>query len=142
MLNCVSGKDTTAMTRLLGDNAHLVSYGAMSKQPLSLPTSLFIFKNLAAHGYWQNRWYNEHTRQEREELMRTITNLQVCLNLLLSMRWSVAHLLSCTHQQLREPDHEILDLSQEPTDEAATQRLRETFVKMEQGFGKKVLLRL
>ena len=97
MLNCVSGKDTTAMTRLLGDNAHLVSYGDMSTQPLSLPTPLFIFKNLAAHGYWQNRWYNEHTRQEREQLMRTITDLQVCLTLLLSMRWPVAHLLSCTH---------------------------------------------
>ncbi|KAI0715981.1 NAD(P)-binding protein [Cerioporus squamosus] len=119
MLNCVSGKDTTAMTRLLGDNAHLVSYGAMSKQPLSLPTSAFIFKNLTAHGYWQNRWYNEHTRQEREELMRTITDLK-----------------------LKEPAHEILDLSSETSDEAATQRLRETLVKMEQGFGKKVLLRL
>ncbi|RDX54311.1 NAD(P)-binding protein [Lentinus brumalis] len=119
MLNCVSGKDTTAMTRLLGDNAHLVSYGAMSKQPLSLPTSTFIFKNLTAHGYWQNRWYNEHSRQEREELMRTITDLK-----------------------LKEPEHEILDLSSETSDEAATQRLRETFVRMEQGFGKKVLLRL
>ncbi|RPD64358.1 NAD(P)-binding protein [Lentinus tigrinus ALCF2SS1-7] len=119
MLNCVGGRDTTAMTRLLGENAHLVSYGAMSKQPLSLPTSQFIFKNLTAHGYWQNRWYNEHTRQEREELMRTITDLQ-----------------------LKEPEHEVLDLSNESSDEAATQRLRDIFVKMEQGFGKKVLLRL
>lgn len=141
MLNCVSGKDTTAMTRLLGDNAHLVSYGAMSKQPLSLPTSAFIFKNLAAHGYWQNRWYNEHSRQEREELMRTITDLKVSVSLNAVVRDS----LTCVHPicaQLKEPEHEILDLSSETSDEAATQRLRETFVKMEQGFGKKVLLRL
>ena len=81
----------------LSSSIVVVSTVIWSKQPLSLPTSLFIFKNLAAHGYWQNRWYNEHTRQEREQLMRTITNLQVRLNLLLSMRWPVAHLLSCTH---------------------------------------------
>ncbi len=140
MLNCVSGKDTTAMTRLLGDNAHLVSYGAMSKQPLSLPTSTFIFKNLTAHGYWQNRWYNDHSRQEREELMRTITDLKVR-----RVAAPLGSRLTCILtmcEQLKEPEHEILDLSSEPSDEAATQRLRETFVRMEQGFGKKVLLRL
>ena len=77
MLNCVGGPDTTAMTRFLGENAHLVSYGAMSKKPLSLPTSLFIFKNLSAHGYWQHRWYQEHSREEREQLMRTLADLKV-----------------------------------------------------------------
>ncbi|KIM90590.1 hypothetical protein PILCRDRAFT_812350 [Piloderma croceum F 1598] len=34
--------ETMSMARLLGSDAHLVSYGAMSKQPLSLLTSLFI----------------------------------------------------------------------------------------------------
>ena len=65
------------MTRFLGEGAHLVSYGAMSKQPLSLPTSAFIFKNLKAHGYWQSRWYSEHSRQDREDLMEVITALKV-----------------------------------------------------------------
>ncbi|KAI0331467.1 NAD-P-binding protein [Cubamyces sp. BRFM 1775] len=119
MLNCVSGPDTTAMTRLLGDDAHLVSYGAMSKKPLSLPTSLFIFKNLCTQGFWQSRWYKQHTRQEREELMQTLADLK-----------------------LKEPEHEVLDLSGESSDEAATQKLREVLTKMEQGFSKKVLLRL
>lgn len=77
MLNCVSGPDTTAMTRLLGDDAHLVSYGAMSKKPLSLPTSLFIFKNLCTQGFWQSRWYKQHSRQEREQLMQTLADLKV-----------------------------------------------------------------
>ncbi|KAI8985562.1 NAD(P)-binding protein [Trametes punicea] len=119
MLNCVSGPDTAAMTRLLGDNAHLISYGAMSKQPLLLPTSLFIFKNLCAQGFWQSSWYRKHTRQERENLMKTLADFK-----------------------LKEPDHEILDLSMEDSDEAATQRLREVLTKMEHGFSKKVLLRL
>ncbi|KAI0352353.1 NAD-P-binding protein [Trametes cingulata] len=119
MLNCVSGPDTTAMTRLLGDNAQLVSYGAMSKQPLSLPTSLFIFKNLTARGFWQSTWYKQHSRQEREKLMKTLASFK-----------------------LKEPEHEVVDLSAEPSDDAATQKLREVLTRMEQGFGKKVLLRL
>ena len=77
MLNCVGGPATSAMTRFLGENAHLVSYGAMSKKPLSIPTSAFIFKNLKAHGYWQSRWYKEHSRQDREELMEMITAMKV-----------------------------------------------------------------
>jgi hypothetical protein len=43
-LNCVGGKPTSLLAGYLGHNAALVSYGAMSMSPLSLPTSLFIFK--------------------------------------------------------------------------------------------------
>ena len=44
--------------------------------------------------------------------------------------------------QLREPDHEILDLSDEENDGVATQKLRLAFARMESPFAKKVLLRL
>lgn len=76
-LNCVSGKPTSLMARLLGPDAHLVSYGAMSKEPLSLPTSLFIFKGLTCHGFWQSRWYKEKGRSEREGLIRELVELIV-----------------------------------------------------------------
>jgi hypothetical protein len=69
------GPETTSMARLLGPNAHLVSYGAMSKKPLSLPTSQFIFKNLTSHGFWQSRWYGEKSRAEREELVHKLAKL-------------------------------------------------------------------
>lgn len=69
------GPETSQMVRLLGDGAHLVSYGAMSKQPLSLPTSLFIFKDLTSHGFWQSRWYTQKTRQERENLLVKLSEL-------------------------------------------------------------------
>lgn len=71
------------MARLLGPGAHLVSYGAMSKEPLSLPTSLFIFKGLTCHGFWQSRWYEEKGREEREGVIRELVGLigegKVCL---------------------------------------------------------------
>lgn len=76
-LNCVSGPTTVALVGLLGNEAHLVSYGAMSKQPLTLPTSAFIFKGLTAHGFMQNKWYKERTREDREALMLALATLMV-----------------------------------------------------------------
>jgi trans-2-enoyl-CoA reductase len=32
----------------------------MSKAPLSLPTSLFIFKNLTAHGFMMSSYFAQH----------------------------------------------------------------------------------
>ncbi|TFY72020.1 hypothetical protein EVG20_g1000 [Dentipellis fragilis] len=121
-LNCVSGKPTTLMARLLGKDAHLVSYGAMSKQPLSLPTSLFIFKNLTCHGFWQSRWYSDHSKEEREELMRELVGLMAT-------------------GQLMEPKHEIVKLESTDSDELATSKVQAITTKIMAGqYGRKVLL--
>ncbi|KAJ6518616.1 hypothetical protein C8R45DRAFT_884592 [Mycena sanguinolenta] len=123
-LNCVSGPDTTTMARLLGQDAYLVSYGAMSKQPLSLPTSLFIFKNLTSVGFWQSRWYQTHTREDKENLMKKLVDL-------------------VAQGKLHAPEHEILAIPVEDSDEVAGQKVRDTFAKISQGqYGKKVLLKI
>ncbi|KAJ7180484.1 hypothetical protein C8R46DRAFT_1069601 [Mycena filopes] len=123
-LNCVSGKDTTSMARLLGHDAYLVSYGAMSKQPLSLPTSLFIFKNLTTTGFWQTRWYKTRPRDDRESLMKTLVNL-------------------VAQGKLKEPEHEILTIPTQDSDETAGQRVRDIMAKIAAGqYGKKVLLKI
>jgi hypothetical protein len=44
------GQETASMTRLMGQNAHLITYGAMSRQPVYLPATAFIFRNLKCHG--------------------------------------------------------------------------------------------
>ncbi|KAK7030773.1 mitochondrial putative trans-2-enoyl-CoA reductase [Favolaschia claudopus] len=122
-LNCVSGPDTTAMARLLGQDAYLVSYGAMSKQPLSLPTSLFIFKNLTSAGFWQSRWYKTHPREDKESLMKTLVDL-------------------VAQRKLQAPEHEIVTIAAGDSDEVAGQRVRDIFAKISQGqYGKKVLLK-
>ncbi|KAJ7050485.1 hypothetical protein C8F01DRAFT_1067689 [Mycena amicta] len=139
-LNCVSGKDTTNMARLLGNDAYLVSYGtwkfragktsqvtqpgAMSKQPLSLPTSAFIFKNLTSVGYFQSSWYKSHTQEDRENLIKTLVDLVV-------------------QGKLKEPEHEILTISAQDSDEVAGQKVRDIMGKLLEGqYGKKVLLRI
>ncbi|KAF9973937.1 mitochondrial 2-enoyl thioester reductase [Actinomortierella ambigua] len=79
--NCVGGKVTTEMARLLSKNGHLVTYGAMSRQPLILPASLQIFKNIHADGFWLTAWNEEHSTDERswmiDDLLQTIRNKQL-----------------------------------------------------------------
>lgn len=43
-LNCVGGQETTELVKTLSEGAYLVTYGAMSKKPLSIPPGLHIFK--------------------------------------------------------------------------------------------------
>ncbi|KAI6022911.1 hypothetical protein BKA83DRAFT_97112 [Pisolithus microcarpus] len=64
-LNCIGGRATTMMVRLLGQDAHLVSYGAMSKRTA----------NLTCHGFWQSQWYSRKSMQERERLMENLVGL-------------------------------------------------------------------
>lgn len=51
-MNCVGGSSVTGLARKLGHDATLLTYGGMSMKPVILPTSLFIFKNLTAKGFW------------------------------------------------------------------------------------------
>lgn len=67
-LNCVGGSNCTAMARKLGSDAHLLTYGGMSKKPVSLPTTLFIFKNLISRGFW----ITENSKKDPESKMETI----------------------------------------------------------------------
>ncbi|KAF2133277.1 trans-2-enoyl-CoA reductase-like protein [Dothidotthia symphoricarpi CBS 119687] len=64
-LNCVNGKAATAMAKLLSSSAHFVTYGAMSKQPLTIPASMLIFKNIHFHGFWVSRWAEKHPDEKK-----------------------------------------------------------------------------
>jgi len=112
------------MARLLGHDAHLVSYGSMAKQALSLPVSLFIFKNLTCQGFWQSRWYKQRTPAERAELMQILVNLM-------------------KEQKLHPADHKILKISAQETDSQATEKIQYVIQAMAEGrYGKKVLLKI
>lgn len=51
-LNCVGGKNSTGIARKLANNGLMLTYGGMSMQPVILPTSLHIFKNITLSGFW------------------------------------------------------------------------------------------
>lgn len=60
VLNCVSGKAVIELVKAMADNGTMVTYGGMSRQPLIVPTSAFIFKNIRLVGYWMTRWNWKH----------------------------------------------------------------------------------
>ncbi|KAF2016289.1 NAD(P)-binding protein [Aaosphaeria arxii CBS 175.79] len=64
-LNCVGGKPATAMAKVLASEAHFVTYGAMSKQPLTIPASMLIFKDIHFHGYWVSKWSARHPEEKK-----------------------------------------------------------------------------
>ena len=43
-LNCVGGTSATNLVRMLGQGASLVTYGGMSRKPITLATSHVLFK--------------------------------------------------------------------------------------------------
>lgn len=51
-LNCVGGKLSAAVARKLAPNGLMLTYGGMSMQPVTIPTSLHIFKNITSAGFW------------------------------------------------------------------------------------------
>jgi trans-2-enoyl-CoA reductase len=65
-LNCVGGKPTSALMKCLSPSGHLITYGGMSKQPLTLPTSALIFKDIKFSGFWVSRWSDAHPDDKKK----------------------------------------------------------------------------
>ena len=66
-LNAVGGENALRVAKSLASDGTMVTYGAMSLQPLCIPNGMFIFKNLRFTGFWVNKWYDAATPQQRQE---------------------------------------------------------------------------
>lgn len=64
-LNAVGGDCALRLANTLAPDATMVTYGAMSLQPLRIPNGLLIFKNLNFRGLWINKWYDNANSVER-----------------------------------------------------------------------------
>lgn len=67
-LNSVGGKSSASIARKLDKDALMLTYGGMSKQPVTLPTSLHIFKGLTSKGFW----ITENNKRNPEEKVENI----------------------------------------------------------------------
>jgi trans-2-enoyl-CoA reductase len=74
-LNCIGGDTATEIARSLADGGTLVTYGAMSKRPVILPNSLFIFRNITHKGFWLTKWVQEHSKEERQAMINELVKL-------------------------------------------------------------------
>jgi mitochondrial enoyl-[acyl-carrier protein] reductase / trans-2-enoyl-CoA reductase len=71
-LNAVGGDSALRLMNALAAEATLVTYGAMSLQPLKVPNGMLIFKDLRLRGIWINKWFDGASAEER---MRTFSPL-------------------------------------------------------------------
>ncbi len=71
-LNAVGGESALRIAKTLAADATIVTYGAMSLQPLTIPNGMLIFKNLNFTGFWVNKWYEQATAEERTRTFESL----------------------------------------------------------------------
>jgi trans-2-enoyl-CoA reductase len=71
-LNAVGGESALRLANTLAPESTMVTFGAMSLQPLKIPNGLLIFKDLRFRGIWINKWYDNATMQQRMDAFRPL----------------------------------------------------------------------
>jgi mitochondrial enoyl-[acyl-carrier protein] reductase / trans-2-enoyl-CoA reductase len=74
-LNAVGGESALRLANCLAPGSTLVTYGAMSLQPLKIPNGLLIFKDLRFRGIWINKWYDNATPAQRMEAFQRLFDM-------------------------------------------------------------------
>ncbi|NXD14969.1 MECR protein, partial [Nothocercus nigrocapillus] len=76
-LNCVGGKSATEMLRHLQPKGTMVTYGGMAKQPVTVPVSAFIFKDVKLRGFWMTQWKKDqmHNKDGLQSMMQSLCEL-------------------------------------------------------------------
>jgi trans-2-enoyl-CoA reductase len=100
----------------------MVTYGGMSKKPMTIPVGQLIFQDLSYKGYWMTRWNQEHHIQERQDMLESIASL-------------------VSKGQFREPEHEFITLDASENQQLLQEQVTQTIERMMSGFwGKKPIL--
>ncbi|OWA50079.1 Trans-2-enoyl-CoA reductase, mitochondrial [Hypsibius exemplaris] len=74
-LNCVGGKAVPDMIKLMEDKSTLVTYGGMSRQPMIVPTTAMIFKDMILAGFWITRWNKSNSVEDRTKMLDDVVTL-------------------------------------------------------------------
>jgi mitochondrial enoyl-[acyl-carrier protein] reductase / trans-2-enoyl-CoA reductase len=121
-LNCVGGKTTSNMLKLLASDAYIITYGAMAREPLIIPATPLLFKGLTAKGFWVSKWHQENPEERKKELAWLCEQIR--------------------KGELKEVEHEEIRWAGEGIDdELAWKRVKEAFEKIREGqSGKKFVL--
>jgi NADPH:quinone reductase-like Zn-dependent oxidoreductase len=74
-LNAVGGPSALNLANALDKDGHLVTYGAMGRQPLKIPNGLLIFKNLTFSGFWLSRWKKITPKPRQHAVLKQLAEL-------------------------------------------------------------------
>jgi trans-2-enoyl-CoA reductase len=73
--NAVGGESALRQLNLLADAGQQITYGAMSRRPVTVPNSLIIFKQLSLHGLWISHWLESAPRDELDATFSDLAGL-------------------------------------------------------------------
>jgi trans-2-enoyl-CoA reductase len=73
-LNAVGGESASLLSKMLGLSGSMVTYGGMSKEPVTASTPHLIFKDLRYVGYWHSRWMTTHGYEEKKEMIDSLVD--------------------------------------------------------------------
>ncbi|KAL8496780.1 hypothetical protein ACS0TY_020454 [Phlomoides rotata] len=73
--NCVGGNASSLVLKFLSQGGTMVTYGGMSKRPIIVPTSSFIFKDLSLRGFWLQKWLSSEKTKECREMIDYLLSL-------------------------------------------------------------------
>ncbi|KAK6645873.1 hypothetical protein PHAVU_L001386 [Phaseolus vulgaris] len=73
--NCVGGNAASLVLKFLRQGGTMVTYGGMSKKPVSVSTSSFIFKDLSLRGFWLQKWLNADKAEESRGMVDRLLSL-------------------------------------------------------------------
>lgn len=73
--NCVGGNASTLVLKFLRNGGTMVTYGGMSKKPVTVSTSSFIFKDLSLRGFWLQKWMNTDSTNECRNMIDQLLGL-------------------------------------------------------------------
>lgn len=73
--NCVGGNAATLVLKFLRNGGTMVTYGGMSKKPITVSTSSFIFKDLSLRGFWLQKWMSTYRAKECRNMIDHLLDL-------------------------------------------------------------------
>lgn len=77
-LNCVGGQSALELIRHLQEGNPMVTYGGMSREPVTVPTSALIFKDVQVRGFWMTRWAkNPENHINRVEMFEELVSMMM-----------------------------------------------------------------
>ncbi|CAL4989009.1 unnamed protein product [Urochloa decumbens] len=73
--NCVGGNAASLLLKFLRHGGTMVTYGGMSKRPVTAPTSYFIFKDISLRGFWLQKWINAEKAEDCRKMIDYLLDL-------------------------------------------------------------------
>lgn len=74
-LDAVAGTATGRLASTLADGATLVSYGAMSGEPCSIPPLRLVFNDITVRGFWLATWFRRSSREGQAALFADMAKM-------------------------------------------------------------------